>query len=425
MTEEYGADRVGTLIHAADLHLGAPLLSLGERVGTEVAEQIRSQSDRAFDRLISLTIEQEADILVLAGDIYDQAESETRVQLRFAKAMQDLTVAGVKVFIAHGNHDPVLTAFQPAARLPSEVVVFGVGEPDIHSVTLRSGAEVNVVGISFRSQSETENLASRFASLGCDSRRTVGVLHANVGSNSTHDNYAPCSHEDLEIAPIGYWALGHIHKRQVEPLGPKRWWAYPGNLQGRSTKAAECGPKGALVVPILRDGFGEPEFHPCHQVRFERIDFDVSEAGNFQDVCQVVNEGLLAMEVEAGDRSLLVRARLIGSTDAHHQLRGEDNLLDLIRQNIAASVTVSKVEVATRARISREQLISRDDLLSDVLKIIDMQTDPKDFIQEMVGDQLKTKPMARLKELLGKDPELSSEIMFEVEAILENQLVEE
>lgn len=425
MAEEYGADRVGTLVHAADLHLGAPLLSLGERVGIEVAEQIRSQSDRAFDRLISLTIEQEADILVLAGDIYDQAEFETRAQLRFAKAMRDLTLAGVKVFIAHGNHDPLLATFKPAARLPSEVVVFGVGEPEVHSVTLSSGEEVNVAGVSFGSQRETENLASRFASLGCDSRRTIGVLHANVGSNATHDNYAPCSQEDLEIAPIGYWALGHIHKRQVESLGPKRWWAYPGNLQGRSTKAAECGPKGALVIPILRDGFGEPIFHSCHGVRFERIDVDVSEATNLQDVCQLVNDGLLAMKVEAGGSPLLVRARLIGSTDAHHQLRNEDDLIDLIRQNVTESVTVSKVEVATRTRISREQLISRDDLLSDVLNIIDMQTDPQDFIQEMVGDQLKAKPMNRLRELLAKDPELASKILFEVEAILENELVEE
>jgi DNA repair exonuclease SbcCD nuclease subunit len=312
--------RIGTLVHAADLHLGSPLQSLGGSVGDEQAKHIRMQSIKAFDRLIDMTIERQADVLVLAGDVYDSAEKEPRAQLQFAFAMEKLKEAGVRVFIAHGNHDPVITGFKPAASLPDNVVVFEPDTPQIHRVALRSGSELQVAGVSFGQIHETENLAKRFLRLSCDVRRTVGVLHTNVGSNALHGDYAPCTPEDLEAAPVGYWALGHIHARSVTAMAQGRWWAYPGNMQGRSTKATECGPKGALVVPILDEGFGQPEFLSCDTVRFAREDVDVSEAINLQDVVHLVDDRLMTLEDEANGRPVVARVRVRGATEAHHQL---------------------------------------------------------------------------------------------------------
>ena len=115
---EVGDGRIGTMVHAADLHLGAPLQSLGSHVSDDVAEQIRDHAARAFDDLIDLVRTEKAEILVLAGDIYDEAEYDVRAQLRFARGLRRLTDEGVKVFLTHGNHDPLVRGFQLAAALP-------------------------------------------------------------------------------------------------------------------------------------------------------------------------------------------------------------------------------------------------------------------------------------------------------------------
>lgn len=418
--------QIGTLVHAADLHLGSPLQSLGGSVGEEKAQQIRLQSIKAFDRLIDMTIEHEADVLVLAGDVYDSAEKEPRAQLQFASAMRRLMDAGVSVFIAHGNHDPVVTGFKPAASLPDNVVVFEPDTPQVHQVVLRSGSELEVVGVSFGKEHETENLAKRFLRLPTDPRRTVGVLHTNVGSNSLHGDYAPCTPEDLEAAPVGYWALGHIHARSVTAMGQGRWWAYPGNLQGRSTKATECGPKGALIVPILDQGFGQPDFSSCDAVRFAREDVDVSEAVNLGDVVRIVDERLVALEDTADGRPVVARVRLRGATEAHHQLIHEsDGITDTIRSDIRSGAILSKIEISTRHHVDRQQLIDRENLLSDILRYLDGNPLSDESLAEMVGSSVDKRALKELEELIGRDVIRISDLQSQIETALTDLLVED
>lgn len=424
MTLQHAPNRVGTLVHAADLHLGAPLNSLGAKVGEAQAHTLRDLAVQAFDRLVDLTLEQQADVLVLAGDLYDQADFEVRAQVRFANAMRRLVEAGVRVFIAHGNHDPLVATFKPAATLPAEITVFAPDQPQVHSVTLRSGHTIDVAGVSFGRTHESSNLAKRFKELPTDPRRTIGVLHTNVGSNAQHGDYAPCTEADLDVAPVGYWALGHIHDRTVKPLGPGRWWAYPGNLQGRSTKATECGPKGALVVPILTDGFGEPQFHACDTVRFVRSDVDVSTADNLGDALELVNDHLAHLDEQADGRALVARLRLVGATSAHSGLVMRPDVLDLAREGNTTGALIATVEVATRARVDREQVLARDNLHSDVVRTLVDVSDPAALLLDLVGDTLTQQAAARLHEQLSAEPELAGALLTRVETLLGEMLEE-
>lgn len=424
MTLQHEPNRVGTLVHAADLHLGAPLNSLGAKVGEAQARTLRDLAVQAFDRLVDLTLDQQADVLVLAGDLYDQADFEVRAQVRFANAMRRLVEAGVRVFIAHGNHDPLVATFKPAATLPTEVTVFAPDQPQVHSVTLRSGHTIDVAGVSFGRTHESTNLAKRFKELPTDPRRTIGVLHTNVGSNAQHGDYAPCTEADLDVAPVGYWALGHIHDRTVKPLGPGRWWAYPGNLQGRSTKATECGPKGALVVPILTDGFGEPQFHACDTVRFVRSDVDVSTADNLGDALELVNDHLAHLDEQADGRALVARLRLVGAASAHSGLATQPDVLDLAREGNTTGALIATVEVATRARVDREQVLARDNLHSDVVRTLVDVSDPAALLLDLVGDTLTQQAAARLQEQLNAEPELAGALLIRVETLLGEMLEE-
>lgn len=453
--------RIGTLVHAADLHLGAPLKSIGNGVDEDTAQRLRNAANQAFDNLVELVLEHEADVLVLAGDVYDGMQHEVSAQLRFVEGLRNLvqerettdengTVKlkkGVKVFITHGNHDPVVASFQPAITLPEEVVVFQPGQPQKKTIELDSGTKVDIVGVSFGSQSETTNLVKLFHGLSVASH-AIGVVHANViakdGKQTGHGRYAECSEVDLEVAPIGYWALGHVHKRQHHPMGPNRWWAYSGNLQGGSTLPRECGPKGALVVPILPNGFGEPEFKACAGLQFANLNVDVGNADNLDEALQEAVRVLDEESAGLGSLPMVAEVNFVGESHADKQLRDEgDELTEHLRKRWGDNRpirVVSKVKVKTRPGWDRSKILAEQSLRSVVLEHLDEirkqingETPDDDGISPTVETALitpleeKSNAMAaqRLRELLRNQPEKLDEVIEEAERILMTLLLDE
>jgi len=92
--------RIGTLIHAADLHLGSPFQGVRSRfstdeTGVEKVKELLSSVSQSFDNLVKITLEEQADILVLAGDIYDGAEQEYQLQEKFVEGLKKLVAGGV------------------------------------------------------------------------------------------------------------------------------------------------------------------------------------------------------------------------------------------------------------------------------------------------------------------------------------------
>ena len=91
--------------------------------------------------------------------------------------------------------------------------------------------------------------------LGSRSRSTraaspeVAVLHTQVvGSSESeiHDRYAPSELSTLVGLGYDYWALGHVHRRQILARAP--WICYPGTPQGLSIR--EPGGRGILLVDL-------------------------------------------------------------------------------------------------------------------------------------------------------------------------------
>jgi exonuclease SbcD len=253
-------------------------------------------------------------------------------------------------------------------------------EVGVHQVQLPNGASVTVAGISYSSASEPRRLVEEFASLSGDS--IVGVLHTNVGSISAHGDYAPSSVSDLENSPVHYWALGHIHDRQVNKTS-KGWWAYPGNLQGRSTKATECGAKGVLLVGIGSDGrFEQPQFKACDEVRFERCMVDISDVTDDATIADLVLGALIDI-VDAGyGNPVLVRLELAGATAIATALdaRWDSFCQELIEEShsVLGLGALVKVERSYRPAIDLVAERERETLLGAVLLHLDADAELAD-----------------------------------------------
>jgi exonuclease SbcD len=302
-------------IHASDLHLDQQIAGIGRLVEYEddIARDLARAARGALESLVDLAIDRSASFVVLAGDIFDDGSAFPAVQLHFHDQLRRLDDEGIPVFICHGNHDPLDKDFTRTGRLPDNVKVFGTENPETFYVPLRNGpGSAAVSGLSFPERHVEENLALRFHDLEPVDVPHVAVLHADLGGSKDHLPYAPCKMSDLADAPVDYWALGHIHLRAVEDLGPGRYAAYCGNLQGRKFKASECHPKGALVVPIGEHGIGEPEFVACDRVRFVMSVVTVDADQEIEDVIRAARDAAKQAGNAAGDRPIVWSLRLEG-----------------------------------------------------------------------------------------------------------------
>jgi exonuclease SbcD len=371
-----GAGASFCFVHAADLHLDTPFKGVGQ-TNPFVAESLREASLAAFSDLVALCVERDAAFLVLSGDIYDGAERGIRAQLRFREGLLRLSRAGIQTFVVHGNHDPVDGGWSAISEWPPLVTVFE-GDAVRTVPVVRAGQQIaSVQGISYWRRDVTENLTKRFQRVEGDWLK-IGVLHCNVaGSPEAHQNYSPCTLDDLQSVGLDYWALGHVHSRAVlsgRPYGDACWVVYPGNLQGRSSQAGELGPKGAVVVGVDRSRVARVEFVACDRIRFEEELVDGAAVTSLEELRDELVEAGRQRLAEAGGRSVILRAKLTGASPIHHRLRPRvlDELLVSLRDDFVARepwLWWAAMDDATIPVLDLEDVRSGSDFASDLVAI--------------------------------------------------------
>jgi DNA repair exonuclease SbcCD nuclease subunit len=378
--DEYLGTPDFSFVHAADLHLDTPFKGIGS-AAPEVAAQLREASLAAFDSLVELCLERDARFLVIAGDIYDGPERGLRAQLRFRDGLARLSAAGIASFVVHGNHDPVESGWSALdGSWPEGVTVFGTGTVGQVVVEHRGVPVATVQGISFAKRSEPENLALRFARAGGPGIQ-IGVLHCNVqGAATGYDDYSPCTLEDLRNIGLDYWALGHIHSQMIlsgAKGSDEPWVVYPGNLQARSPKPSERGPKGAMVVHVRRGRVAEVEAVSCDVVRFGLIELDVADVGDLADLRARLANAALDRLSGADGRSLVLRGELVGQGELHRNLRRPGTMHDLLmalREDFAQGEPFcwwDSVDDRSRPAVDLETARAGSDFAADLIALAD------------------------------------------------------
>src|SRR5262245_5000977 len=209
-------------IHTADLHLDSPFRGLAE-TSPGLRDTLQSATLGALDRVVDHTINSKADFLIIAGDLYDSKDRSLRALVAFRKQMERLAERNVAVFIVHGNHDP-LNGWGSGFQLPPNVITFG-GRTDTEPFIRRGREVAHISGVSYTRERVTDNLSSSFRPPEA-AAYSIAVLHANVGHQSGHADYAPATVGDLADTGFNYWALGHVHTRSVMEAQPAML-AYP------------------------------------------------------------------------------------------------------------------------------------------------------------------------------------------------------
>jgi DNA repair protein SbcD/Mre11 len=395
-----------SFIHCADLHLDSPMVGL-KNLPTTIHNKLKESTFTAFKKVIDAAISKKVDFIIIAGDIYDGEDRSIKAQIRFRNEMLRLEEEQIEVYLIHGNHDH-LNGSWVQIELPPNVHVF----PSMVTVKkyVKNNLSANLYGFSYETRHIKERRIDEYERSD-DANFHIGILHGNLEGSTEHSAYAPFQVSDLLAKKMDYWALGHIHKRELLESVPPI--VYPGNIQGRHKKETEV--KGCYYVE-LNDGDASLEFIPTSEVIWKNVKIDASSVHTFDDLYKLCRKEMDAI----GDRkySYIISLEI-------EQLRLQDSflasdLLEILQQEeIEADffVWINSIKVQENIEWLKENLLRESAFYEELFAVT------KDFelVNEAVAPLFQHSKAHRfLEELTAEEKQ---ELAEEAEDLLLTMLV--
>jgi DNA repair exonuclease SbcCD nuclease subunit len=357
-----------TIVHAADLHL--------ETVFPDVrgGSARRAALADAFERIVDLARERQADALTIGGDLYEAERAGPATARRIFAAFARF---GKPVFVAPGNHDP-FAARSLYARddLPANVRVFA--DASWNAVPL--GEALTLYGFGHTPAEPGRPFAhAAFDRPGL----RLALVHGSdedrcpPGKRAT----APFTAAEIRASGATLALTGHYHGGSIVRDADGPVLAYPGSPE--PIKFGERGAHGALVVTV-HDGAVALESVPIARTRLLEIDVALDGA---------TDEGAVIWQLERAldgtSRDDYVRATLHGTvapgTRVDRTLLGERcgaglGALELIDRTVAADYAALAREANVRGRAIAELLASGDDDAARALAFVASAFDGREIV---------------------------------------------
>ena len=359
-------------IHAADIHLDSPLRGLERYEGAPV-EAIRGATRRALENLVDLCVAEDADFLLIAGDLYDGDWRDYNTGLFFVNQMARLSRNGIRVVFIRGNHDAA-SQLTKNLRPPEGVHELSTRKAE---TLIFEDIDVAVHGRGYARRDVTDDLSATYPEPVPDCFN-IGLLHTALDGREGHDPYAPCGVQGLIAKGYDYWALGHVHQREI--LGERPWILFSGNLQGRHVR--ESGPKGASLVTVDEGVVTAVEHRSLDVVRWSLCEVDAADAESGDSVVDKVRAALINEMEAAEGRLLAARVLVVGVSPAHRELSDDpESWKNQIRAAVAdlgGEVWVEKIRFDTRLPMDLDALLAHDDPVAGLLRTLrNLRDEPK------------------------------------------------
>jgi len=230
------------------------------------------------------------------------------------------------------------------------------------------------------------------------------VLHTDVGARQGVSTHAPCSLQDLRDVRFDYWALGHIHTRDVlhasEPCV-----VYAGNTQGLNPN--ETGPRGCYVVTLEEGQSPTLDFRATSVAEWQRAKASIEGLSTEEELVSAAEEAIDGLRGESAAELLLVRLVLTGAGPLSSG--GFPELLAAVRDvsgSGSPEVWIESVQDETRPEVDLEARARGDDFLGEFLRLAEDAKSDEAFLAELL-DELE--PIVSRKEARGALPPMTSE----------------
>ncbi len=286
-------------IHTADLHLGAKPDSIYPWGAAREKEILQS-----FYDLIDLCNEEEADLLLIAGDFFHR-QPLIRELKEISYYLNKLEKT--QVVIIAGNHDYINPRSNYNGFDWGEHVHM-LSEASLDSIYLED-INTEVYGLSYHSRFITEPLYDT-ARPGCEER--INILLAHGGNEKD----IPIDKNKLQGSGFDYIALGHIHKPHIF----SERMAYSGSLE--PLDKTETGKRGFILGEIAKTGETSVvsiDFKPFSAREYVKLEFSIHPGMTNGTLADVIRDRIK----EYGKDNIYLLS-FIGVRDADILFRNED-----------------------------------------------------------------------------------------------------
>ncbi len=269
------------LLHAADLHGG--LVRYAQPAIAPWGNSRVMEFERVLTKMVGYADEHEVDVVLIAGDLWDNRNPSMTMLRIFATFADRITAAGRKLLYVSGNHDGASTLGDETShalywlKVLNKAGVTVYTRPTIDIIKVAHGEFVMVAfpyphrraitGLDeSRSAMSPEELVieggrkmteliaayrdEAFNGHGSEGRPVIFMGHMTaLGARTASERLMKMEWDiavDLDVlAPFDYAAMGHIHKQQA--LGKNVW--YPGSPINIDFSEAGTA-KGFLLVDV-------------------------------------------------------------------------------------------------------------------------------------------------------------------------------
>lgn len=405
------------ILHLADVHLDTAFTGRS----ADIRSRLRQATREAFRSAVQLAVDEGVHAVLIAGDLFDSHRLSFETEGFLVAELKRLVDAGIAVVYCTGNHDPG-SGRRSRRPIPWPDGVHVVDGPEPVHVAVRDSEGREIGGITaagHATERVTEDLAARLSPPDGALPR-VALLHAQVvGSRSAgeHEPYAPAELAHMQRAGFDYWALGHIHRREILSDFPAV--CYPGNLQGRSPR--ETGAKGAVLVDVVRGMPATVHFRPLAPVRWESLEVrDPADAVSREALVSRIQEAWREAREADPDPGAewMVRVQLAGATPLWRELDSREEVAGLAEE-LAHRLDALEVELrvdGVHAPVDPDEHRDREDVLGQALRLL-AEVRSGEATLPGVGDELfgpggGGELSAYLERILaGADGELASRLL--------------
>ena len=399
------------LLHISDVHLNAGYASKSESIRVQMKE---AHFD-TLSNMFAFVIQENMDGVLIAGDFFDHDKISFKEEYFVKEWFNKLLNAGVSIFYATGNHDPMYTVpFIESLKGNSLFHIFESDEIKVVESIARNATPYRVIGVGHKSKNEQRNLIREYPHK-FDDGVWIGIGHASVPSAQTvgeKEHYMATSVSDIEALNYDYFALGHIHVRQMltSKIG------YSGNPQGLNSK--EVGSKGGLVVTI---GQNHTEVSPINfnKIQWESIKVTLSsDLRNLDDLlnrCVEVTTDYIS-KVGLSANRILGRMVLSGKTELKSMLEIPENIAFLER-NIMDRTGLMYADVKLielYSVVSPEPYLKENTVLAQILRRLDGFQCEDALLEQLYRLPIYSKQMTqdeKKQQLISMQSQLTEEIL--------------
>lgn len=253
-------------IHTADMHIGTSFSTAN--FGHTLGLKRRSEIKETFFRLLDQCKDEGVQLLLIAGDMFDNDYTELSDIKDVQKKFEELS--DIQIVICAGNHDAIINSAScyNLVSWSENVYIF----PDKLSKYTIESLNLDIYSFSWNKK-EIKEMSFDNLQIEDKTRTNILMLHGDIYTQSI---YLPLDIYELLDKGFDYIALGHVHKADLNDR-----FAYCGSIEPLDFK--ETGDHGAIFGNIEEKKV-KIEWRPIAKRSFETVSIEVNPEMSFEQI---------------------------------------------------------------------------------------------------------------------------------------------